>query len=77
MKRYGRPQVIVTDHLRSYRFSLTLPSGVLLLFCSEWINQSPEGEAVALTSSRPFLMVSAHLARTLPNSLLLVPLVAL
>jgi len=49
---------------------------VLLLSCSEWINQSPEAEAAALASSRPFLRVSAHFVKTLPNSNLLVELLA-
>jgi putative transposase len=42
MKRYGRPKVIVTDRLRSYRAALNVIGNVAEQECGRWINNRAE-----------------------------------
>lgn len=42
MKRYGRPKVIVTDRLRSYREALNVIGNVAEQECGRWLNNRAE-----------------------------------
>ncbi len=42
MKRYGRPKVIVTDRLRSYRAAMNVIGNAAGQECGRWLNNRPE-----------------------------------
>jgi len=42
MKRYGRPQVIVTDRLRSYRAAMNVIGNAANQECGRWLNNRAE-----------------------------------
>lgn len=42
MKRYGRPKVIVTDRLRSYRAALNVIGNAAEQECGRWLNNRAE-----------------------------------
>ena len=42
MKRYGRPKVIVTDRLRSYRAALKVIGNTQIQECGRWLNNRAE-----------------------------------
>ncbi len=42
MKRYGRPKVIVTDHLRSYRAAMKVIGIAKSQECGRWFNNRAE-----------------------------------
>ena len=42
MKRYGRPKVIVTDRLRSYRAAMNVIGNAANQECSRWLNNRAE-----------------------------------
>ena len=42
MKRYGRPKVIVTDRLKSYRAALNAIGNQRIQECGRWLNNRAE-----------------------------------
>jgi putative transposase len=42
MKRYGQPQVIVTDRLRSYRAAMNMIGNAANQECGRWLNNRAE-----------------------------------
>jgi putative transposase len=42
MKRYGRPKVIVTDRLRSYRAAMKVIGNTQFQECGRWLNNRAE-----------------------------------
>jgi len=42
MKRYGRPKVIVTDRLRSYRAAMNVIGNAADQTCGRWLNNRAE-----------------------------------
>ncbi len=42
MKRYGHPEVIVTDRLRSYRSALKAIGNAAVQACGRWLNNRAE-----------------------------------
>jgi putative transposase len=42
MKRYGRPKVIVTDRLRSYRAAMNVIGNAADQICGRWLNNRAE-----------------------------------
>ena len=42
MKRYGRPKVIVTDRLRSYRAAMNVIGNASAQICGRWLNNRAE-----------------------------------
>ena len=42
MKRYGRPKIIVTDRLRSYRSAMNVIGNAAHQACGQWINNRAE-----------------------------------
>lgn len=48
MKRYGRPKVIVTDRLRSYRAAMNLIGNAAKQECGHWLNNR------SVNSHQPF-----------------------
>jgi putative transposase len=57
MKRYGRPCVIVTDRLRSYRAALILLGNASVQTCGRWLNNRAEN------SHQPFRRREGAMAR--------------
>jgi putative transposase len=48
MKRYGRPDVIVTDRLRSYRAAMTVIGNAASQECGRWLNNRAENSHLPL-----------------------------
>jgi len=42
MKRYGRPQTVVTDRLRSYRAAMNVIGNASAQICGRWLNNRAE-----------------------------------
>jgi putative transposase len=42
MKRYGRPKVLVTDRLRSYRAAMNTIGSTAVQGCGRWLNSRAE-----------------------------------
>ena len=57
MKRYGRPQTIVTDCLRSYRAAMKIIGNVASHECGRWLNNRAEN------SHQPFRRREGAMAR--------------
>ena len=57
MKRYGRPQVIVTDRLRSYRAAMNVIGNAADQECGRWLNNRAEN------SHQPFRRREGAMAR--------------
>ena len=57
MKRYGRPQSIVTDRLRSYRAAMKVIGNVTSQECGQWRNNRAEN------SHQPFRRREGVMAR--------------
>ncbi|CAN0594708.1 unnamed protein product, partial [Laminaria digitata] len=57
MKRYGLPQVIVTDRLRSYRATMSVIGNAAHQVCGRWLNNRAEN------SHQPFRRREGAMAR--------------
>ena len=42
MKRYGRPKMIVTDRLKSYRAAMNVIGNTVAQTCGQWLNNRAE-----------------------------------
>ncbi len=57
MKRYGRPKVIVTDRLKSYRAAMNVIGNAAAQTCGQWLNNRAEN------SHQPFRRREGAMAR--------------
>ena len=57
MKRYGRPRLIVTDRLRSYRSAMNIIGNAAIQECGHWLNNRAEN------SHQPFRRREGAMAR--------------
>ena len=57
MKRYGRPKVIVTDRLKSYRAAMNVIGNAAAQICGQWLNHRAEN------SHQPFRRREGAMAR--------------
>ena len=57
MKRYGRPKVIVTDRLKSYRAAMNVIGNAAAQICGQWLNNRAEN------SHQPFRRREGAMAR--------------
>ncbi len=57
MKRYGRPKVIVTDRLKSYRAAMNVIGNTVAQTCGRWLNNRAEN------SHQPFRRQEGAMAR--------------
>ena len=57
MKRYGRPKVIVTDRLKSYRAAMKVIGNAAAQTCGRWLNNRAEN------SHQPFRRREGAMAR--------------
>ena len=57
MKRYGRPKVIVTDWLKSYRAAMKVIGNAATQTCGQWLNNRAEN------SHQPFRRREGAMAR--------------
>ena len=57
MKRYGRPKVIVTDRLKSYRAAMNVIGNAAAQTCSQWLTNRAEN------SHQPFRRREGAMAR--------------
>ena len=57
MKRYGRPKVIVTDRLKSYRATMNVIGNAAAQTCGQWLNNRAEN------SHQPFRRREGAMAR--------------
>ena len=57
MKRYGRPKVIVTDRLKSYRAAMNVIGNAAAQTCGQWLNNRAEN------SHQPFRRRAGAMAR--------------
>ena len=57
MKRYGRPKVIVTDRLKSYRAAMNVIGNAAAQTCGQWLNNRAEN------SPQPFQRREGAMAR--------------
>ena len=57
MKRYGRPKVIVTDRLKSYRAAMNVIGNAAAQTCGRWLNNRAEN------SHQPFRRREGAMAR--------------
>ena len=57
MKRYGRPKMIVTDRLKSYRAATNVVASAAAQTCGRWLNHRAEN------SHRPFRRQEGAMAR--------------
>ena len=57
MKRYGRPKVIVTDRLKSYRAAMNVIGNTAAQTCGQWLNNRAEN------SHQPFRRREGAMAR--------------
>ena len=57
MKRYGRPKVIVTDRLKSYRAAMNVIGNAVAQTCGQWLNNRAEN------SHQPFCRREGAMAR--------------
>ena len=57
MKRYGRPKVIVTDRLKSYRAAMNVIGNAAAQTCGQWFNNRAEN------SHQPFRRREGAMAR--------------